>query len=381
MPATLFRLLRSFTCVAIVATAGLKPVLGAEETVVLRGTAAQVSIATAGGGIVEFRLADQQLNPLNWEISDDLEPRVPGQPFLRGHFLCLDRWGAPSDAEAARGVPYHGEAPRIAWQVTEAPKLTSGTVTAAMRCTLPLAGMQVARKVRLLDSAACLVVAESVTNTAKLGRIYNMVQHPSIAPPFLDESTVVDTNAREGFVQEGPIPESRDAASSWPEMNIGGQITDLRRYRNDPGGSTDHDVSSFVFDPADEYGWVTACNPGAGLMVGYLWKTQEYPWLNLWRYRYQGDVAARGLEFGTTGYHQPFGALVRIGRILDRPLFAYLDAGETVDRTYAAFLFKVPADYRGVGNVVYENGMLSVVERGAASARPLCMEVGDLFGD
>jgi hypothetical protein len=235
--------------------------------------------------------------------------------------------------------------------------------------------------VRLLDSAACLVVAESVTNTAKLGRIYNMVQHPSIAPPFLDESTVVDTNAREGFEQEGPIPASRDAASSWPEMNIGGQIADLRRYQNDPRGATAHDVSSFVFDPADEYGWVTACNPGAGLMVGYLWKTQEYPWLNLWRYRYQGDVAARGLEFGTTGYHQPFGALARIGRVLDRPLFAYLDAGETVDRTYAAFLFKVPADYRGVAGVVYEKGVLSVVERGAASGRPLRMEVGDLFGD
>ena len=137
----------------------------------------------------------------------------------------------------------------------------------------------------------------------------------------------------------------------WPEMNINGRKANLRHFRSDPGGSTGHDVSSFAFDPAAEYGWVTACNPSAGLMIGYLWKTAEYPWLNLWRYRYQGKVAARGLEFGTTGYHQPFGKLVQTGTILDRPLFVHLDAGETVERSYAAFLLKIPADYRGVADV------------------------------
>ena len=114
-------------------------------------------------------------------------------------------------------------------------------------------------------------------------------------------------------------------------------------------------------------------------MIGYRWKTEEYPWLNLWRYRYQGKVAARGLEFGTTGYHQPFGKLVQTGTILDRPLFVYLDAGETVERSYAAFLLKIPADYRGVADVFVEDGRLRVVERGRNSPRTLSMEVGKLF--
>ena len=48
-------------------------------------------------------------------------------------------------------------------------------------------------------------------------------------------------------------------------------------------------------------------------------------------------AAARGLEFGTTGLHQPYSILVAKGRIFDRPLFEYLDAGQTVARSYAAY--------------------------------------------
>lgn len=91
---------RLFTllCFAI-ASLSFSAVRTSEDTLVLRGKAAQVSIALGGGGITEFRLADESTNPLNWEISQELEPKQAGKPYLRGHFLCLDRWGAPSDAE------------------------------------------------------------------------------------------------------------------------------------------------------------------------------------------------------------------------------------------------------------------------------------------
>lgn len=350
-----------------------------DEKVVLRGTQAVATFALAGGGLIELRLRDQRINPLNWEISEELEPRVEGEPLLRGHFLCLDRWGAPSEAEARRGVPFHGEAPRVVWQVLTAARSRDGQVVAEMGCTLPLARLRVQRRIRLAEDAPVLRVTEEVTNTAPLGRIYNMVQHPSIAPPFLDDSTVVDSNARRGFFQEGEIPASGDGATVWPMMQMEGRQVDLRRFRDGGAEDTGHDVSSFVFDESDEYGWVTATNARAGLLIGYVWKTREYPWLNIWRYRFRGRVRARGMEFGTTGLHQPYAELVKRGRIFDRRLFAFIDADETVSRSYTVFLTKVPEDFGGVARLAYGEGQLTLTERRAQGARVLRVEAEGLF--
>ncbi|PYV82682.1 MAG: hypothetical protein DMG05_27710 [Acidobacteria bacterium] len=40
---------------------------------------------------------------------------------------------------------------------------------------------------------------------------------------------------------------------------------------------------SFAYTLDDEYGWVTASNPEKGLMIGYVWKAKDYPWLIDWR--------------------------------------------------------------------------------------------------
>ena len=366
---------------ALLALVCLAATASADETLVLRGQAAQLSIATGGGGLIEFRFNDQQINPINWEITNDLEERAPSEPHLRGHFICLDRWGAPSEAELARGIPFHGEAPRIVWQVSELPKNQDGKIVAEMGCVMPLAGMKVKRQVRLDEHDAYLTVTEAITNTRKLGRVFNAVQHPTIAPPFLDESTLVDTNAQHGFVQEEPIPASAESAGSWPNLTIAGRRVDLRRFTNAAESVTRSDVTSFVFDRRAEYGWVTACNPGQQLLMGYLWKTEDYPWLNIWRHIDKGRVTARGLEFGTTGLHQPFGELVRTGTILDRPLLEYIDAGQTVQKSYAMFMLKTPPDYQGVADASYTDGRLNFTERRKRNSRTLTLVVGNLLGD
>jgi len=139
------------------------------------------------------------------------------------------------------------------------------------------------------------------------------------------------------------------------------------------------EVVSFTIDA--EFGWVTASTAARGLLIGYIWKTSDYPWLDIWRNAQNGKPAARGLEFGTTGLHQPVGILVSKGKIFGRPIYAYLDAGQTAARSYAAFLFKIPADYRGVERITYEAGRLTIHERGAGPERDLTMSAGDLFSD
>ncbi len=136
---------------------------------------------------------------------------------------------------------------------------------------------------------------------------------------------------------------------------------------------------SFTID--GEFGWVTAATAAKGLLIGYIWKTSDYPWLDIWRNAQNGRPAARGLEFGTTGLHQPVGILVSKGKIFGRPIYAYLDAGQTAPRSYAAFLFRIPRDYRGVERITCEGSRLTLHERGAGPERDLTMATGDLFAD
>lgn len=313
--------------------------------VVIQNPNAEAVFDLGGGSFTSFKLKDG-LNPLRWlGPGDEAKANRP-----MAHFLCLDRWGQPSDPELANGMPYHGEATRVAWKIT-----SPGTMTAS----LPMAGLDVSRRILIDPQAALVTVAETVTNRNKLGKLYNMVQHPTIGPPFLDEDTLVDANARRGFAQSSPMPNPEEPSFVWPQALKDAQSVDMRRLRNDPMPN----VVSYVID--QPLGWATASSPKQGLLIGYLWKTSEYPWFNAWRHvDAQNKPLARGLEFGTTGLHQPFPILLQKNRIFGRLLYTYLDTGETTTRSYATFLLKIPADWQGVQRITIAQNKTIVEERG-----------------
>ena len=310
----------------------LAPVALMAETLTLDNGTAKIVWDLAGGGLVDFQLKDQPINPFTWE------EKSATPAHLKGHFLCMDRWGAPSAAEISAGVPFHGEASRVEWR-----QLGKTANEAEMTARLPLARLGVKRSIRLEGSSA--LVIETVTNEAPLGRLFNMVQHPTIGPPFLDESVVVDSNARQGFMQSSPMPNPEHPTVVWPQALKDGMPVNLRMLRDDPMPN----VVSYVVD--EEIGWVTALNPEKRLVLGYIWKTSEYPWLNIWRHVEGGKPMARGLEFGTTGLHQPYPVLTKKGSIFGRPLFAFIDATETQARRYQVFLAKLPNQSSGVSQI------------------------------
>jgi hypothetical protein len=338
------------------------------RTIQLESSTATVVIDLGGGSITDFHLAGGGLNPLHWlGPGDEAKASRP-----MAHFLCLDRWGPPSNAELKNGMPFHGEASRVEWKQLGTSERQSGRVVATMDATLPLAGLDVRRIVELSESASFFRVSETVTNRNKLGRVYNMVQHATIGPPFLDESTLVDSNALQGFMQSSPLPNPEEPEIRWPKAVKNGMAVDLRRLTTDP----DPNVTSFVIDGA--LGWVTATNASKELLIGYIFKTADYPWLNIWRHVQNAKPLARGLEFGTTGLHQPFSVLMGKPQIFGRPTFTYLDAGQSVTRHYVAFLTKTPRDFVGVDRVTFQPGKLTVHERGD-SRRELTIAMDRLF--
>lgn len=330
------------------------------KAAVLENEAAVLKVDLGGGAIGDFHLKSGGLNPLNWGTPGPGDLGIHGF----GHFLCLDRWGPPSEAEGKLGMPYHGEAPNVPWTLDKSPSAAGGATEAQMTARLPKAGLAIRRTVRMSGKEAIYLVREEVTNENALGRVYNMVQHPTVGPPFLDESTVVDCNGRRGFAQGGSLPEPEEPSFFWPRaLNRDGAAVNLRHLAGDP----DPNVVSYAIDEA--HGWVTAATPGRGVLIGYLWKTRDYPWVSLWRDTREGRPTARGLEFGSTGLHQPFPILTRKGRIWDRPTFAYLDAGETAVRSYTSFLVQIPADFQGVESIGVEQDRIVLKERRSSNPR------------
>jgi hypothetical protein len=339
--------------------------IGGRRAVVLENAAARLVVDVLGGAFVDFHFHDQQLNPLVWNNEGD-----PHEPRQMSHFLCVDRWGWPSEREAQHGMPYHGEAGLVEWHLLERSDAPPPARTRThMRAHLPIANLDVRRSIVLAATEAVFTVTEAVTNLNRLGTVLNMVQHPSIGPPFLDENTVVDANAAEGFVLANPKPHPERRTSRWPQAHDrAGHAVDMRHLTSDH----DPNVVAYVID--EEVGWATAANPQRGLLIGYVWKTADYPWFNVWRRAEKGRPLARGLEFGTTGLDWPPGELLRKAQIFGRPLFVHLDAGETLTKSFTCFLLRIPSDYRGVAALRQDADTLIVHERGTPRARELRIE-------
>ena len=343
--------------------------INGRDSLVLKGTRAQLVVDLSGGSIASFQLLEQPLNPLSWNTPSSGDKSIHGF----GHFLCLDRWGPPSEAEGKNGMPYHGEASSVPW--TGQMETVTGKLHAELSATLPLAGLSIRRTLTMPQDVPFVWVQETVKNTNRLGRILNMVQHPSIAAPFLDASTLIDCNGRKGFAQGNPMPNPEEPTSLWPRaINRDGVAADIRHL------TADHDpnVVSYVIDEA--LGWVTAVNPGKELLIGYVWNTSEYPWVSHWRNSEKGQPTARGLEFGTTGLHQPFPILTKKQTIFGRQLFEYLDANESRTKSYGFFLMKVPRDFGGVEKLTLRNHQITVEERSTQTPRVINMQLPKTLG-
>jgi hypothetical protein len=297
------------------------------------------------------------INPINFR-SDELE-----EPVYMGHFLCFDRWGPPTEAEKANGFHHHGEVNTQKWKLLEEPQAKNGLVVSSMVCKLPIGGLQLKRKIELSETEPVFKVTEEIKNLNRYGRMFNIVQHVSLAPPFLDASTLFDNNTEKGFEdkEDGSLNQE-EPIIKWPDVIHNGESINLRQFKSEWPR-----VSTFVYSKNETYGWVTACNPQKNLMLGYLWEIADYPWINFWRSMKNGIPAAFGMEFGTTGLHEPFPVVAKKGQIFNRNIYDFIDASEVITKSFTAFLAKIPDDYKGVEKIEINNSVLSIKEKDGCS--------------
>jgi hypothetical protein len=214
-----------------------------------------------------------------------------------------------------------------------------------MSCLLPIVNLGMTRKVYLNLNTSVIKVVEEITNHTDSLKVFNLVQHPTIGAPFLDENTIIDTEVDSGFSQNGNLPPASGDVFNWPEALVEGDSTDLRYL------STDHTwnsaVVTFILDEKEEYRWVTAVNPSLNLMLGYIWPASDYPWLNLWLRLKDKAPFARGLEFGSTGLHKTWPEVMEMEQIFGKKLYEEIGADDTIVKSYYTLYVLDPLRLQG----------------------------------
>src|SRR3954454_25228483 len=107
-----------------------------------------------GGAITNFHLKENTINPLSFAFSKEQMPvnNRDGSPY-QGHFLCLGKWGLPSAGEIKAGIPNHGEAANILWQLT-----TKDQHSLHMHANAGLEGLQVERMITMDKQQPAFIV-------------------------------------------------------------------------------------------------------------------------------------------------------------------------------------------------------------------------------
>jgi hypothetical protein len=141
---------------------------------------------------------------------------------------------------------------------------------------------------------------------------------------------------------------------------VDGKLVDIRSAPVKLG-SGDHTTQ--VMDPARTYAYATALHPQKRLIVGWIWRTADFPWLQSWESYPTNGKLARGLEFSTQPYDISRRDTVDMHRMLGTPTYQWLPAKSTVEKAFVFFYGSAPEGMTKVADVRVEKGQI-VVEDG-----------------
>jgi hypothetical protein len=322
----------------------------------------RVTVLRGGGHIAEILDKRTGVNPLwvpPWrsiepssydparhpEYGGDAESRLLAG--IMGHNLCLDVFGAPSEAEAAAGANVHGEGPVADYEIAEAGR------EIMMRADLPMAGLRFERRLSL--EARTVRIAETVENLRSLDRPIAWTQHVTLGPPFLARgSTEFRASATRSKVYERDFASGKGdlvigAEFDWPHApGIGGAV-DLRVYTD---AAMSARFTTHLMDRRSEQAGFVAFSPESGLAFGYVWKRSDFPWLGIWEENccrehspWSGRAMTRGMEFGVSPMPESRREMIERGSLFGEPVYRWIPAKGKLRVEYRAFL--TPAESIG----------------------------------
>lgn len=351
--------------------------------IVIANDKLELTMLSTGGNFVDLTLNEdaKRLSPF-WNparIAREAGKRTRGAGG--GHFVCVDGFGSTSDEERAAGLPGHGEAHKEPWAVTSSEK-QNGVTSVRFETRLPLVQEDFRRTIQLVDGEPVVYVDSELENLMAFDRPINWAEHATIGAPFLAPGkTVVDMSAKQSKTrahndEEDPYPhrlaDYKDF--TWPNApSASGGTIDLRNMPLEPN-SLDHTTS--LMDPERDLVFVTALNLEHRLLLGYVFRRSEYPWLQIWE-SYPPDMGgARGLEFGTQPFDIPRRQVIERGPLFGAPVVRWLPAKSKIRSRYLFFYTRVPEGFTRVSDVRLANGKLLIEDQASGQTVAFAASLG-----
>lgn len=312
-----------------------------------------------GGAFSSIKIPNNPINPFNWKLSIDDQPSINSKGFnFKGHFISLGTWGMPTAGEQKAGIRLYGEPSGSLWKLMS--HSTEDSIKVGFNGNVEHYSFE--RLIKLYPSSPVLLITESITNKLSIGRLYNYLQHPTFGGAFVNENLIIETNAGKGFYQKGAYPrtsyDNLEATSfSWPD----GQLPDGDINLRLTGERNKTYLTSHIFSDSLKWGWATAMNPTEGLLIGYLWKIEDYPWLNIWHQYKNGKPYGRAIEFATCGAGLSFEQMASNDySFFGRNSFEFIDAGEKRTKSYYLFAIPIEANTTSVKDVIIKQGAIEI---------------------
>jgi hypothetical protein len=270
----------------------------------------------------------------------------------------------------------HGEAHRLPWRQESYGK-EGGLLSAAFSVSLPLSHERLTRTYRVADGENIVWVESEVENLLSFDRPVFWGEHATIGAPFLEPGkVVVDMPAQRAKTKA--YPEQASTANrqlrsftdfTWPMAPTrDGQTFDVRSAPMKPG-TTDHTTS--LIEPGKTLGFVTALHLEQRLLIGWVFRREEFPWVQTWLSYPAPGRMARGLEFATQPFDLPRADVLKAGPLFDTPVFRLLPAKSKITATFLMFYTRVPDGFQKVDDIRLEGGTLVIEDR--ASARRIAL--------
>ncbi len=368
--------------------------LHGRQAYVLENDKIRFSALQGGGHLAEIRLlVDDPLlgiNPFYVPRYQTIEPFVyepakhdelyGGGPHTRlssgymGHLLCFPSFGPPSADEAASGLGVHGEAVEVPWLITKSPEISDEAIAFHYAADLPNTQYRVERTITLRTGEAVVHVEEWFENLASFDRPFNRDQHATFGAPFVSSGkTMLDLSGGQGVVMPRRTAGGRmkdNGAIQWPNAEgPDGQPVSLRPFHDVVGSGT---YCAITTDDSRPTNYFTMYNPDHRLLVGYLFPTEDSPWIVDWqehmsnkRTPANGVMIARGIEWGTSPVDEGLRRSVERGSMFGKPTFRWIGARQRVKSEFTLFLTEIPADFAGVADVQSLDGQIVLYEQGS----------------
>lgn len=261
---------------------------------------------------------------------------------ILGHNLCMDRFGPPTESEAAAGLVVHGEAPVAVYGFKE------GANRLTMSATFPVCQLSFERVLELPPGSHAVTITETVTNFNAADRAIGWTQHVTLGAPFVQPGkTVFRCNATRSKVIESDFTGGKGymkigAEFDWPYVpDLAGGLRDMQIYPDLPVSAA---YSAHLMNPTQRPAWFAAWNPDMKIGCGYRWDPQDFPWMGIWEENrarthapWRGEAITRGMEFGVSPFPETRRAMLERRELFGVPCGRWIPARQKVTVRYEAW--------------------------------------------